>query len=151
MSWASRKQKSVATSTTEAEYMALSMCAKTGIWLMQVLRDMGMSKHLGNNPHRVSIREDEAHQAASPLQLKGDNQAVLTLVKDAHVHERSKHIDVAYHHIRNLHKRNQIQVDFVPSQDMVADGLTKPLPRQTFAPPSGSVGKRCSSCFHCLS
>jgi hypothetical protein len=41
-------------------------------------------------------------------------------------------IDVAYHHIRDLHKRNQIQVDFVPSQDMIADGLTKPLPRQMF-------------------
>ncbi len=132
VSWASRKQKSVATSTTEAEYMAMSMCAKTGVWLTQVLRDMGLGKYLGVNPHRVSIQEDETHRENTPLQLKGDNQAALTLVKDAHVHERSKHIDVAYHHIRDLHKRNQIQVDFVPSQDMIADGLTKPLPRQMF-------------------
>ena len=132
VSWASQKQKSVATSTTEAEYMAMSMCAKTGIWLGQVLRDMGMGKYLGANSHCVSIQEDEAHRASSPIQLRGDNQAALTLVKDAHVHERSKHIDVSYHNIRDLHKRNQIQVDFVPSQEMVADGLTKPLPRRIF-------------------
>ncbi len=54
------------------------------------------------------------------------------LVKDTYIYERSKHINVAYHHIRDLYKKNQILVNFVPSQDIVADGLTKPLPRQNF-------------------
>ena len=132
VSWASQKQKSVTTSTTEAEYMAMSMCTKTEVWLTQILRDMGLGKYLGSNPYRVSIQEDETHRETSPLQLRGDNQAALTLVKNAHVHERSKHIDVAYHHIQDLHQRNQIKVDFMPSWDMFVNGLTKLLLRQNF-------------------
>ncbi len=122
VSWMSRKQKSVATSTTEAEYMALSTCAKEGLWITQVLKDMNLTKYLGGSQNSVDILEKISHRTASPTQLKGDNQASLMLVKDAHIHERSKHIDVAYHHIRDLHKKNQISVNFVPSQDMVADG-----------------------------
>ena len=132
VSWASQKQKSVTTSITETEYMAMSMCTKTEVWLTQILRDMGLGKYLDSNPYCASIQEDETHKQSSPLQLKGDNQAALTLVKDAHVHERSKHIDIAYHHIWDLHRRNQIEVNFVPSRDMIADGLMKPLPRQNF-------------------
>ena len=116
VSWMSRKQKSVATSTTEAEYMAMSTCAKEGLWITQLLKDMRMSKYLGDNRHRVNIKEDDTHKSDSPVQLKGDNQAALTLVKDAHVHERSKHIDVAYHHVRDLHIKNQIHVSFVASK-----------------------------------
>ncbi len=49
------------------------------------------------------------------------------LIKNAHIHERSKHINIAYHHIRNLHKKNQISVNFVFSQNMIADELIKSL------------------------
>ena len=131
-SWTSQKQKSVITSTTEAEYMTMFMCAKTEVWLTQIFRDMGLSKYLDSNPYCVSIQENETHKKILSLQLRGDNQAVLTLIKNVHVHERSKHIDVAYHHIQDLHQRNQIKVDYVSSQDMVADGLTKSLSRQNF-------------------
>ena len=93
---------------------------------------MGLGKYLDSNSYCVSIHENETHRESSSLQLKGDNQAALTLVKDAHVHERSKHIDVTYHHIQDLHQRNQIEVNFVSSWDMVADELMKPLSRQNF-------------------
>ena len=132
IAWMSRKQKSVATSTTEAEYMALSTCAKEGLWLAQLLKDMGYAKYLGTELNQVSIAENVKHEDSSPIQLLGDNQAANLLVKDAHIHERSKHIDVAYHHIRDLHKRNLIQLNYIPSEDMVADGLTKPLSRDKF-------------------
>ena len=132
ISWISRKQKSVATSTSEAEYMAISTCAKEALWITQLLIDIKFNGYLGGNPYRVNIREDERHQKNSPVLLRGDNQSTLTLAKDAHIQEKSKHIDVAYHHIRDLHKKNQIKVEYVPSQEMVADGLTKPLPKQNF-------------------
>ncbi len=132
VSWMSRKQKSVATSIIEAEYMTLSICVKEDLWISQVLKDMNLTKYLGISHSRVDILEKVTHQSVSPTQLKEDNQASLMLVKNAHIHERSKHIDVAYHHIRDLHKKNQISVNFVSSQDMVADGLIKPLPRQNF-------------------
>ena len=127
VSWISRKQKSVATLTTKAEYMALSIYAKEGLWISQLLRDLGLTMFIGDYLKRVSIIEDKAYKAASPTQIKGDNQAVLALVGNKHIHNRSKHIDVNYHNIRDLHERNLITVSFVPSADIVADGLTKPL------------------------
>lgn len=95
--------------------------------MIQLLEDMGLSKYLGNNLNRISIMEDAEHEAHSPVQLKGKKQAANSLVNDARIHERSKHIDVAYHHFRDLSKRNLIQLDYVPSTYIVADGLTKPL------------------------
>ena len=86
ISWMSRKQKSVATSTTEAEYMALSTCAKEGLWLVQLMKDIGFEKYFS---HNVNIRENLTHQADSPMRLKGDNQAAIQLAKDAHIHDRS--------------------------------------------------------------
>ena len=93
---------------------------------------MGLDKYLGSNSYCISIQENETHRETSSLQLRGDNQAVLTLIKDVHVHERSKHIDIAYHHIQDLHQRNQIKVDFMSSWDMFVDGLMKSLLRQNF-------------------
>ncbi len=69
----SQKQKSVATSMTETEYMALFMCAKTDIWLTQMLQDMSLEKYLEGNLHCISIQESEVHRQNSPLQLKEDN------------------------------------------------------------------------------
>ena len=132
VSWVSWKQKSVTTSITETEYMIMFMCTKTEVWLTQILRNMGLGKYLDSNSYCVSIQENETHREISPLQLRGDNQAVLTLVKDVHVHERSKHIDIVYHHIWDLHQKNQIKIDFMPSWNMFVDGLTKSLLRQNF-------------------
>jgi hypothetical protein len=61
-----------------------------------------------------------------------NNQAALALVKDAHIHERSKHIDVAYYHVRDLHKSNRIRVNYVPNANMIANELTKPLSKEKF-------------------
>ena len=130
--WVSQKQKSVMTSITETEYMAMFMCAKTEVWLTQILRNMGLDKYLDSNSYCVSIQEDETHREISPLQLRDDNQAVLTLIKNVHVHERSKHIDVVYHHIWDLHQRNQIKIDFMFSWNMFVNDLTKLLSRQNF-------------------
>ena len=132
IAWRSRKQKSVANSTTEAEYMALSSCAREGLWIIQLLKDLGLRRYLGSNLNAINITEDLKHEAESPAQLKGDNQAANSLVKNLHSHERSKHIDVAYHHIRDLAKKNIIELDYIPSSQMIADGMTKPLPRERF-------------------
>jgi hypothetical protein len=118
ISWGSRKQTSVATSSTESEYMAMSSCAKQSQWIVQVLKDMGFPRYIGNDPYAA--------------QIKGDNQGALALVKNPHLHERSKHIDVQYHHIRDLEARKRIAVSYVPTTDMVADGMTKPLDRIAF-------------------
>ncbi|OBW64777.1 MAG: Nucleotide-diphospho-sugar transferase [Aureobasidium pullulans] len=133
VSWSSKKQKSVATSTMEAEYMAMCQAAKQSQWLAQLLRDMGYGKYIGCNQYQPTVREEQSFVIRSPVKLFGDNQASLSLVRDAHTHERSKHIDVAYHYVRDLHRRNRINVEFIGTRDMVADGFTKPLPKPDFA------------------
>ena len=66
VSWISRKQKSVATLTTKAEYIALSIYVKEGLWISQLLRDLGLTMFIGNYLKRVSIIEDKAYEAALP-------------------------------------------------------------------------------------
>jgi hypothetical protein len=132
ISWMSKKQKSVATSTMEAEYMAMSACAKQSQFLAQILRDMGMHHWVGSSSWKPTVNERTDFQDVSPVQLKGDNQAALSQVKDPHTHDRSKHIDIAYHFVRCLHRLRRISVGFVPLSDMAADGFTKVLQRPLF-------------------
>ena len=137
IAWMSWKQASVATFTTEAEYMALSTCVKECLWIIQLLRDMNLTKYSGDSLNRVDIKENSKHKADSLTQLipacfKGDNQASLILIKESHIHEWSKYINVAYHHVQDLYVKNQIRVDFVPSHEMVADSLIKLLSKEAF-------------------
>ena len=66
------------------------------------------------------------------LELKEDNNDAIALVKNRQVSERSKHIDIVYHYIRDLQKLEKINVSYMPTNDMKADGLTKPLAKQKF-------------------
>jgi hypothetical protein len=118
ITWRSTKQSSVSTSSTESEYIAMSQCSKSSQWIAQVLRDMGYPRYIGPTPKTVEIR--------------GDNQGALALVKNPHLHERSKHIDICHHYIRDLSEKNLINVAYIPTGDMIADGLTKPLARVAF-------------------
>ena len=135
--WMSKKQKFVIISIIEVEYMTMSICAKKRLWISQVLRDLNLVKYIENDLNRVDIKKKLVHQSSFAtqlvsMQLKRDNQSSLTLIKDAHVHERSKHIDVVYHNIRDLFKRKLIRVDFVLSQNMIADEFTKSLSKEIF-------------------
>ena len=118
ISWGSKKQRSVATSSCESEYMALSMCAKQGQWIAQILKDLEFEKYISKNKRSV--------------QMLGDNQGALALVKNPHLHERSKHIDICYHFIRDLHEKGRLDVSYVSTRDMVADGMTKALQKPAF-------------------
>ena len=118
ISWGSRKQASVSTSSTESEYIAMSTCAKQSQWIAQILRDMKLPKYVGKDPYTV--------------QIKGDNQGALALIRNPHLHERSKHIDIQYYYIRDLEARRKIDIGYIPTTDMVADGMTKPLERIAF-------------------
>ena len=103
------------------------------------MKDLGLNRYLGSDLNAMSIADDLRHQGESPalskevpVQLKSGNQAANSLVKNQHIHERSKHIDVAYHYVRDLARSNLVQLDYVPSSDTVTDGMTKPLPKDRF-------------------
>jgi hypothetical protein len=114
ISWTSRKQKSVATSSAESEYISQAMYAKQGQWAAQIWKDMGVPQYINNNNELT-------------VQMYGDNQGALALVKNPHLHERSKHIDISYHFIRDLAEKKKLGITYIPTADMIADGMTKPL------------------------
>lgn len=118
ISWSSKKQRSVSTSSCESEYIALATCAKQGQWVGQIFRDLGFGKYVGRDPRMV--------------QMFGDNQGAITLTQNAYLNERSKHIDICYHFIRDLVERGYLKVDYIPTDEMIADGMTKPLQRVKF-------------------
>jgi hypothetical protein len=69
---------------------------------------------------------------ATPVQIYGDNQGSIDLVKNPVKHNRSKHIDIKYHFIRDLYTANRIGLNYVRSDDNIADIMTKALPRCKF-------------------
>jgi hypothetical protein len=61
------------------------------------------------------------------VDMRGDNQGALALVKNPHLHERSKHIDICYHYICDLAEKKRLEIEYVPTAEMSANGFTKPL------------------------
>ena len=61
-----------------------------------------------------------------------DNQGAIALTKNPHITEQSKHINVYYYFIRDLAKRERLEITYIPTNRMVADRITKPLARVAF-------------------
>ena len=70
------------------------------------------------------------NQNRTTVQMYEDNQGALS--KNPHLHERSKHIDTCYHFIRDLAEKKKLEISYIPTCDMIADGMTKPLARVAF-------------------
>jgi hypothetical protein len=108
VSWSSKLQLSPALSSTEAEYMACSRAAQEAIWLRKLLEELGFAQD-------------------TPTDLLGDNQGSIALAKNPGDHPRTKHIALRYHFIRFTITNGSINLDYVPTGEMAADGLTKSL------------------------
>jgi len=107
--WSSKKQTSVSLSTTEAEYISAVHAAKSVAWLHTLLRELGL------------INDDA-------IDLRIYNQSAITLINlDNSVNERSKHIEVRYHWIRDAVRKGIITPSHIPSEFNISDILTKPL------------------------
>ncbi|KAF7372211.1 Integrase catalytic domain-containing protein [Mycena venus] len=121
ISWASRKQKVVALSSAEAEYIGASEAAKEACWLRMLSRGIGLT-------------------VDSPTPILCDNNATIPLASDQSFHSRAKHIDTRYHHIRDCVEKQKIYLPRVASRDNVADTLTKALPAPDFLCHRASLG-----------
>ena len=64
--------------------------------------------------------------------MLGNNQGAIILTENAHLNERSKHVDIYYYFIRDLTKKGSLRVDYIPIEDIVANGITKLLARVAF-------------------
>lgn len=108
ISWHSRRQELVALSSTEAEYIALSTSVKELLWIRQLINEL-------------------TNKITYPIKVYCDNTSAITLAKSDAYRERTKHIDVRFHHIRENVERARIAISFVSTNDMLADVLTKAL------------------------
>ena len=113
VSWMSKKQPVVALSTAEAEYVSLCFATQEAIWLRQLLTDIGQPP-------------------ADATVIWEDNQAAISLAKNPVSHARTKHIDTRYHFIREEVQNGVIALKYIPTKQMVADILTKPLAKTLF-------------------
>ncbi|XP_058784688.1 secreted RxLR effector protein 161-like [Vicia villosa] len=111
--WLSRKQPIVTLSTCEAEYVASSWCVCHAIWLRRLLSKL-----------------EQRQENATTVQV--DNKSAIELVKNPVNNERSKHIDVRYHFIREHVKNGSVKLMHVASKDQAADILTKSLSKELF-------------------
>lgn len=112
ISWRSKKQASVALSTMEAEYAALAEVSKEVVYLKRLLNYMGFEKYV-----------------ETPILIYCDNQSAIELSKNAILHKRSKHIDISFHFTRELVEKKEIKVIYLRTDQMLADVLTKSLPK----------------------
>ena len=108
ITWISQKQRCVALSSCEAEFMAATVAAFQGIWLQRVLSQITGVK-------------------VGPVILYIDNRSVVDLAKNPVFHGRSKHIDVRYHFIRECVEQGLIIIKHVSTNEQCADILTKAL------------------------
>ena len=124
VSWTSKRQQSIALSSCEAEYMAQTQASKEAIWLTRLLSELDVGFGL----------------PTKPVVIKADNQGAIALTEDPRFHSRTKHIDIQWHFVRDQVETGAVRFEWIPTKDMVADGLTKPLTNDKFAVFVGQLG-----------
>jgi hypothetical protein len=112
VSWASKKQISVALSTAEAEYIAAGHCCAQLLWMRQTLRDYG---------HKLT-----------KVPLLCDNESAIRMADNPVEHSRTKHIAIRYHFLRDLQQKGDIEIAYINIKEQLVDIFTKPLDEQTF-------------------
>jgi hypothetical protein len=113
VAWLSKKQSSIALSTTEAEYIAAAACCTQVIWMIQALVDL-----------KVTYEE--------PIPLHCDNTSTISVSKNPVLHSKTKHIPLKYHFLKDQVANKVVQLQYIPSMEQIADLFTKPLPKAQF-------------------
>jgi hypothetical protein len=124
ISWGAKRQELVTLSTAEAEYVAATHATKEALWLHKLFKDI--------LPHLLH----------PPTTIQCDNQSAIKLATSDNYHARTRHLDQRYQFIRDLINKSVIELRYCPTEDMVADILTKALPKWKVAAHSTALGLR---------
>ena len=113
ISWNSRLQPTVALSSTEAEYMACTSVVQEVI-------------------HQRMLQEEFGNEDKEPTLLMEDNQGCIHMAKAQGNHKRVKHLDLKIHFVRQAVEAGTVVLQYIPTNDQLADMFTKALPKQRF-------------------
>ncbi|KAJ9552655.1 hypothetical protein OSB04_016700 [Centaurea solstitialis] len=123
ISWKSSKQDTIAYSTTEAEYIAASDAAKEAVWLRNFISDLRVIASISR-----------------PIDIYCDNSGAVAQAKEPREHHKSRHVLRKYHLIREIIGRGDVRICKIPTDENVADPLTKPLARAKHEGHASSIG-----------
>ena len=124
--WYSKKQPVVALSSTEAEYYALGSAVQEALWLRNLLAELSIA-------------------ITGPTQIREDNKSAIAIATNPIHHQRVKHMDVKAHFLRDHLSKGDIELVYCPTEDMIADALTKALPAAQQAKLASLMGLRSES------
>ena len=113
VSWTSKKQRTVAQSTCEAELYAEAAAVQEVLWLRGLMKELGLHCSMGSVVH-------------------GDNQSTIALSKNGVRSERTKHVDVKYHFVTETVEAGTVQLKWIPTTEQQADIFTKALAAPVF-------------------
>jgi hypothetical protein len=108
--WQSKCQTTVAVSTTEAEYQAVASSAREALWLRQLLPTFG-----------INLKQ---------FMIRTDSMGAMNSLKNPQITQRTKHIDVMHHFVRERCAKGDLTLEFVIGAKNLADFLTKPVPKE---------------------
>ncbi|KAJ9547115.1 hypothetical protein OSB04_019658 [Centaurea solstitialis] len=123
ISWKSSKQDTIADSTTEAEYIVASDAAKEAVWLRNFISDLRIVASISR-----------------PIDIYCDNSGAVAQVKEPREHHKSRHVLRKYHLIQEIIGRGDMRICKIPTDENVADPLTKPLARAKHEGHASSIG-----------
>ena len=123
VSWSSKLQSVVALSTTEAEYVAAVSTGTEAIWMRSFLGELGYDM-----------------SGASLINM--DNQSAIAVGRNPEHHGRMKHLNLRLFWLRDAVEAKRLRLEFIPTREMVADALTKALPRQAMEECRALMGLR---------
>ena len=162
ISWSSKRQPTVALSSCEAEYMGQTQAVKEAVWLKSLLDQLSPpsnadsisstsanpkllqapteSNNLPDTNSAISRPIINSFVASDPylnfafsaVVIYCDNQGAITLAKNPESHARSKHIDIQWHYQREKIEDGSVEFKFIPTEQQIADGLTKALTKEKF-------------------
>jgi hypothetical protein len=112
VSWMSKKQASISFSTAEAEYIAVGSYCTQLLWMKTLLGDYGFSQ--------------------DTMIINCDNTSAINISKNPVQHSRTMHIDIRHHFLRDLVDFEVVSLSFIPTENQLADILTKPLDGSRF-------------------
>ena len=130
VSWQSKKMQGVSTSSTEAEYKCMIEAAKEAIWLQRLLEEMGL-------------------RSRGPVTITADNQSAIKLAHNPVLHQKTKHIELYWHFIRETVEEGYVKLEFVRSKDQEADALTKAVVGAQFRLARARFGLRMHKRLEC--